>query len=138
MHARVRELPLRDFSRYIDARPADGVLRMHLDLFRDPELFELEMRYLYERSRVFVGQAAQIIDRGVLAVGKAADLVIFDPATVACGDKQWASDLPGGGRRFVTRSSGVRATIVAGEVLFENGAYRDGARPGRVLRSYEA
>ena len=46
MDARVRELPLRDFSRYIDARPEDGVLRMHLDLFRDPELFELEMRYI--------------------------------------------------------------------------------------------
>ncbi|MBC7162115.1 MAG: Rieske 2Fe-2S domain-containing protein [Immundisolibacter sp.] len=60
MDARVRELPLRDFSRYIDARPQDGVLRIHLDLFRDPELFELEMRYIYERSWVFVGHAAQI------------------------------------------------------------------------------
>lgn len=60
MDARVRERPLRDFSRYVDARPKDGVLRMHLDLFRDPELFELEMRYIYERSWVFVGHAAQI------------------------------------------------------------------------------
>ncbi len=60
MDARVRELPLKDFSRYVDARPDQGVLRMHLDLFRDPELFELEMRYIYERSWVFVGHAAQL------------------------------------------------------------------------------
>ena len=60
MDARVREQPLRDFFRYVDARPDEGVLRMHLDLFRDPELFELEMRYIYERSWVFVGHAAQL------------------------------------------------------------------------------
>ncbi|WP_372716006.1 hypothetical protein [Immundisolibacter sp.] len=76
--------------------------------------------------------------RSVRPVMCRADLVIFDPATVANGDKEWANDLPGGGRRFVTRSTGIRATIVNGTVLFENGAYRSDTLAGRMLHSYDA
>ena len=62
MDARVHDAEprLKDFRRYVDERLDDGVLRVHLDVFRDPELFDLEMRYIYEKSWVFVGHAAQI------------------------------------------------------------------------------
>ena len=64
--------------------------------------------------------------------------MVFDPDTVACRDKEWANDLPGGGKRFVTPSDGVAATIVSGEVLYENGSYNQGVLPGAMLRSYDA
>ena len=42
-------------------------------------------------------------------------------------------DLPAGGRRLVQRVDGYRATVVAGEVTFEDGE-ATGARPGRLVR----
>ena len=49
MDDRVRlEQKLRNFADYIDARIDDGVFRVHLDLFRDPDLFDLEMKYIFE------------------------------------------------------------------------------------------
>ena len=42
-------------------------------------------------------------------------------------------DLPAGGRRLVQRVDGYRATVVSGEVTFENGE-ATGARPGRLVR----
>ena len=35
-------------ARYIVDRPEDGVFRVHRDVFRDPELFDFEMRYIFE------------------------------------------------------------------------------------------
>jgi len=42
-------------------------------------------------------------------------------------------DLPAGGRRLIQRADGYRATIVSGEVTFENGE-ATGARPGQLVR----
>jgi N-acyl-D-aspartate/D-glutamate deacylase len=76
-----------------------------------------------------------IRDRGRLLPGLAADLAIFDPATVGSSSRsERRHDLPGGGKRMVTPSRGVRYTIVNGVVTYAEGALT-GAAAGRVLRS---
>jgi len=78
-----------------------------------------------------------IPNRGVLAEGKVADLVLFDPVTVAAKPPKYAYDLPCHGRRLVSESEGIKATFVAGTQLYDEGKHT-GAMPGRILRSYEA
>jgi len=76
-----------------------------------------------------------IKDRGRLAPGLAADVVLFDPATVgSVGRPERIYDLPGGAKRMVMRSRGIEMTLVNGEVTWERGALT-GAAAGRVLRS---
>jgi len=76
-------------------------------------------------------------DRGRLAVGCAADVAVFDPATVGCGPLRRVHDFPAGADRLVADAIGVRAVVVEGTLIREDG--RDaidakGALPGRVLR----
>jgi len=76
-----------------------------------------------------------IRDRGRIATGMAADLVIFDPATVGSGGRpERLYDLPGGAKRMVMRSRGIEMTLVNGVVTWERGSLT-GAAAGRVLRS---
>ncbi len=76
-----------------------------------------------------------IRDRGRIAPGMAADIVIFDPATVGMEARaERLHDLPGGGKRMVKRSRGIEYTLVNGEVTWEKGAMT-GASAGKVLRS---
>ena len=80
------------------------------------------------------GQPAELFGlagRGRLAACAAADLVVFDPATVAPGREVYVSDLPGGANRYVCDAVGVDRVIVAGEDVVVAGRYTS-ARPGRV------
>jgi N-acyl-D-amino-acid deacylase len=73
-------------------------------------------------------------DRGRLAPGFAADITVFDPATVGPLMPEIVYDLPGGARRFEQKAVGFAATVVNGQVLTRDGAATE-ARPGRLLRS---
>jgi N-acyl-D-aspartate/D-glutamate deacylase len=76
-----------------------------------------------------------IRDRGRLQTGLAADIAIFDPATVGSANRgERRYDLPGGAKRMVMPSRGVRYTIVNGEPVYADGALTE-ARAGQVLRA---
>lgn len=73
-------------------------------------------------------------DRGLLRPGWAADIMVFDPETVAPLAVEDCADLPGGASRRKQLAAGVEWTIANGEVLIEHGEHT-GALPGRFLRA---
>jgi len=72
-------------------------------------------------------------DRGLIREGMAADLVVFDPDTIAAEMPEVVDDLPGGARRLIQRTRGMAATVVNGEVLLRDGKHT-GALAGQLLR----
>lgn len=73
-------------------------------------------------------------DRGLLREGMAADINVFDPATVAPAVPEVVYDLPAGGKRLEQRAVGFAATLVNGVVTIRDGV-PTGASPGRLLRN---
>jgi len=72
-------------------------------------------------------------DRGLVRPGFAADLAIFDPATINTLEPEYVQDHPANETRMIQRAVGVHHTVVNGKVVIENGA-ATGAYPGQVLR----
>lgn len=88
------------------------------------------------------GRPAEIFGiggRGLLRPGTAADLLLFDPATVGRGPKERVFDLPGGAPRLTTPAVGLHGVWVNGvKVADASGALPGCGRPGRVLRDFAA
>jgi len=72
-------------------------------------------------------------DRGFVAAGKVADLVVFDPDTIASKPREPVNDLPAGGTRVKRDSVGIDYVVVNGTVLLDKGELTD-ALPGQIVR----
>jgi N-acyl-D-amino-acid deacylase len=102
---------------------------------REKGVLELEqaVRLLTSRPAEVFG----IADRGRLAVGRAADVTIFDPDAVGTSPLRRVHDFPAGADRLIAEAHGIRAVVVNGVVLREDGADRldpEGPLPGQLLR----
>ena len=45
---------------WVDDRPADGVFRLHSDIYTDERVFELEQAHIFEKTWVFLGHESQL------------------------------------------------------------------------------
>ncbi len=53
-------LDTHEVAALIDDRPRDGVFRVHRRVFTDPDVFELEMKSIFEGGWVFLGLTSQV------------------------------------------------------------------------------
>ena len=88
------------------------------------ELGALTLEAAVQRASAVAANEIMTYDRGRLAPGLAADIVIFDPVTIRDRATFAEPSLP---------AEGISHVLVNGQVVLENGKYT-GAKPGRVLR----
>jgi N-acyl-D-aspartate/D-glutamate deacylase len=72
-------------------------------------------------------------DRGLLQIGKKADLNVIDYDRLMLRGPEIVYDLPAGGKRLVQRTEGFDATVLSGSVVYRQGE-PTGALPGRLVR----
>jgi N-acyl-D-aspartate/D-glutamate deacylase len=99
---------------------------------------------LEEGVRTLTSRPAEVFgvkDRGTLAEGVPADVVVFDAGTIAAGPLERIYDLPGGADRLRSDAIGVEAVIVNGTLLRQGDQDMvdpDGDLPGKLLRNGQA
>ncbi len=99
---------------------------------------------LEEAIRMLTSRPAEVFgiaDRGRLAEGRPADIVVFDPETVGASPLRRVWDMPGGANRLVADASGIDAVIVNGTLVRRGGEDvldAAGALPGKLLRNGRA
>jgi N-acyl-D-aspartate/D-glutamate deacylase len=90
---------------------------------------EEAVHQLTQRPAELVG----LKERGVLKVGWAADVVVFDAETVGPGPIYTRTDLPAGGARLYADAIGVSHVIVNGQEIIRDNRYL-GTPAGKVIR----
>jgi N-acyl-D-amino-acid deacylase len=100
------------------------------DRHRGPK-YSLE--YVVRKQTLDTATLFGLSDRGVVSVGKRADLNVIDMDALALGLPRMVYDLPADGRRLIQGASGYDATVVSGAVTRRHGV-DTGARPGRLIR----
>jgi N-acyl-D-aspartate/D-glutamate deacylase len=99
-----------------------------------PEEQRVPVEWAVQQQAAATATLVGLHDRGTLEVGKRADINLIELARVGSAAPSIVHDLPSGGARLVGRGTGYVATIVAGEVVFDNGAHT-GALPGGLARA---
>ena len=97
----------------------------------------LDVEWVVQQQAAATAATVGLRDRGVLAPGYRADINLIDLDRVGITTTEMLHDLPAGGKRLVQRADGYRATIVAGEVIRQDGE-DTGALPGRLVRGARA
>ncbi len=97
----------------------------------------LPLELLVKRQTSETADFFGLSDRGRLTPGLRADVNLIDFDGLRLYQPELVNDLPAGGRRFVQRVDGYRATLVAGVPIFEDGEHT-GALPGRLVRAGRA
>jgi len=92
---------------------------------RERKLFSLENAI--QRMTSKSAERFGLKDRGVLAPGKAADVVVFDPETI--------SDTPPIGNQPAGKPRGIEHVFINGVQVVKDGSYLKEIRPGRILRT---
>jgi N-acyl-D-amino-acid deacylase len=93
---------------------------------------------------MLTGRPAEVFDikdRGRLAAGVPADVVVYDPDTVGAGPPHRVHDLPAGADRLISEAFGIEAVIVNGMVIRRDGVDQvdgSGPLPGKLLRHGQA
>ena len=103
------------------------------ELTRDRGVYTLE-----EAVHRISGKSAEVLglkERGQVQEGWHADLNVIDYENLTSCHPEYVNDFPHNGGRLVVKSRGYDATIVAGQVVIENGEYT-GDRPGEVIREF--
>ena len=93
---------------------------------------DLGVMPLEQSVHKLTAQSADIFgfaDRGRLREGSAADLLLFDPATVGRGPKRRVHDLPGGAPRLTTDALGVHGVWVNGQQVADEAGLLAGGAP---------
>ena len=98
---------------------------------RERQVMTLE--HAIHKLTFHVASIVALSGRGLLRPGYAADVVLFDPATVDSHEPEWAYDYPGNTKRLIQRSDGIKTTIVNGRPIFADGKLT-GDLPGEILR----
>ena len=93
---------------------------------------------LEQGVHALTGRPAEVVgldDRGRIAKGLAADLVVFDADTIKATPLRRVHDLPAGADRIICEAPGMDTVIVNGTVIRQGGQDVAGdALPGRMLR----
>ncbi len=102
----------------------------------------LDVMPMAEAVRRLTSQPAGILGlqgRGLIREGFAADLLLFDPATVGRGPKRRAFDLPGGAPRLTTHAIGVQGVWVNGQHIVDaGGMLPDAPLAGALITEFDA
>jgi N-acyl-D-aspartate/D-glutamate deacylase len=97
----------------------------------------LPLEWIVRKQTADTARAFGMTDRGELRPGQRADINLIDLDSLSVSRPEMTFDLPAGARRLVQRAQGYVSTLVAGEVVAQDGE-DTGARPGRVMRAHRA